>query len=109
MTAMRGDRGAGLGEQLGGGAQRAAGGQHVVDEQHPLAVEHADRDLDLGRAVLEVVGAAQRRRRQLAGLAHRHQAAAELAGQRAGDQEAARLDPGDEVDPSPARRREARR
>ena len=58
----------------------------------------SDRHLDLGRAVLEVVGAPHRRRRQLAGLAHRHESAAELAGDRAGEQEAAGLDAGDDVD-----------
>ena len=79
-------------------AQRAAGREHIVDEQHPGAVGDVVVRLDRGGAVLEVVGDGCRGPGQLAGLADRHQP--HLRGDRdgAGEQEPARLDPGDDVE-----------
>ena len=78
--------------------ERAARGEHVVDEEHPGArrevVVHFDRRL----AVLQHVRDGCRGPRQLARLAHRHQPDPRCHRHRAGEQEAARLDTGDDVE-----------
>ena len=77
----RGDRGAGALDEQAGGLGRASGGEDVVDHEDALAVdERVGVHLDLGRAVLERVGLGQGLARELAGLADRHQAEAELVG-----------------------------
>ena len=69
-------------DQIGRGARRAAGGEQVVDDQHALPLLHGVLvDLERVGAVLELVGRADARRRQLARLAHRREAGAD-AGRR---------------------------
>src|SRR5262245_16654095 len=65
------DLASGAGDELGGGLGGTAGGQHVVDDQHPLArCERVLVDLDRLGAVLEVVGLVVGGRGQLALLAY---------------------------------------
>ena len=69
------------------GRQRAAGGQHVVDD-HDVAAGQIDAvggDFQRGRPVLQVVRLAVHRRRQFARLAHGEHADAELVGDRTAD------------------------
>ena len=86
-------------DQIGGRARRAAGGEQVVDDQHPLPLLHrVVVDLERVGAVLEVVGRADAGRRQLARLAHRREAGADPVGDGGAEDEAAALDADDEVD-----------
>src|SRR5215218_669941 len=80
-------------DQPGGRPGGAAGGEHVVDDQHPLAGD--DRvgvELKGGGAVLQRVLLGLHLVGQLAGLADGHEAGAEVVGDRRGEDEAARLD-----------------
>ena len=79
--------------------RRAAGGDEVVDQDHPLALaDGVGVDLHLVDAVFERIGDAHRLVRQLALLADRHEAGRELVRDRAAEDEAARLDARDLVD-----------
>ena len=87
------DLGAELLGQLRGGFRRAPGREHVVDDEDPLPRrERVGMDLEAVLAVLEAVGHALGLARQLPGLARRHDADVELAGERRAEEEAARLD-----------------
>ena len=80
-------------------AERAAGGQHVVDDQHPLTgPDRVGVQLERRRAVLQRVVGGEPLPRQLAGLAHRHDADAGVVGHRGGQQEAAGLHADDDVE-----------
>src|SRR5262245_30047459 len=89
--------------ELGGGRERAAGRQHVVDEDEPalaaLHFEHAG-------GVFERVVALDHGRWELALLADRHEALAAALGERGGEDEPARLDAGDRVGRRPFARAE---
>ena len=70
-------------DQAGRRRGGAAGGEHVVDDQDPLAgMDGVAVDLELVGAVLELVLLAGDRPRQLAGLADRHEPGAEAVGDR---------------------------
>ena len=85
--------------EVAGGGHGAAGGQHVVDEQHPLTRrERVAVHLDGGLAVLQLVGHGVGLAGQLAGLAHRDEADTERQRHRGAEREAACLDPGHLVD-----------
>src|SRR6185503_19219081 len=80
----------------------AAGGDQVVDHEHALAaVDRVGVDLDAVGAVLEVVVDADRRVRELAGLAHGDEARLERDRDGAAEDEAARFDAGDLDDTPP--------
>ena len=80
-------------DEPAGRGRRAAGGEHVVDDEDPLAgVDGVAVDLELVGAVLEVVLLADDRPRQLARLADRHEPGPQAVGHRRGEDEAARLD-----------------
>src|SRR6266508_3263929 len=80
-------------DQPGGGPRGAAGGEHVVHDQHPLAGgDRVGVELEGGGAVLQRVLLGLDAVRQLAGLADGHEAGAEVVGDRRGEDEAARLD-----------------
>ena len=90
-------------DQADGGRRRPAGGQHVVDDQDPLAdVDGVAVDLEQVGAVLELVLLGLDLPGQLARLADGHEAGAEPVGDRGGDDEPPGLDADDLVD---ARRR----
>src|SRR5829696_6157446 len=73
---------------------RASGRDEIVDEDHPLArQERIAMDLHLVEAVFQRVADARDVARQLALLAHRDEPGRELVGDRAAENEAARLDP----------------
>ena len=82
------------------GARRSPGRQQVVDDQH--ATSMAKRvlvDLQAVAAVFEVVASLERSGGQLARLAHEGEARAEMVRDGRADDEAARLDADDDVDP----------
>ena len=80
----------------GGGA---AGGEHVVDHEHPLARKHGVAvDLELVGAVLELVLLAGHGPRQLARLAHGHEPSAAAGTPPARQDEAPRLDADHAID-----------
>jgi hypothetical protein len=82
-------------EQALAGHHRAAGGDQVVDQHHAVARAHGvGVHLHRGRAVLQLVGFLDRREGQLALLADRHEAHAQLVGQHRADDEAARVQAG---------------
>ena len=92
--------------QPGGGGRGAARGQHVVDDQHPLAgLQRILVDLEGVDPVLELVVLDVHVPRQLAGLADRHETGPEAHRDRRGDDEAAGFDPDDLVDRRARRRR----
>src|SRR6185503_8341099 len=75
------------------GLRRPAGRQHVVDDQDAfLRGARVLVNLERILAVLEAVGLLVRRAGQLAGLAHRHEAAAERGGDGGAENEAPALD-----------------
>ena len=84
--------------QFAGGVGGAAGGQHVVDQHHPVA-RPARVGVDLQRvgAVLQGIVLANGPVRQLARLADQRQRQVEPLGERRAEQEAAALDAGDPV------------
>src|SRR6476660_4238110 len=89
-----------LTQQFDRSSRRAAGGDEVVDEQHRLAwLQRILMDLDNVDSVLEFVLLANGLRRKLALLADRHEAAAQAIGDSAAEDEAARLDAGNRLDP----------
>src|SRR6478672_627329 len=86
-------------DQLTGPVGGAAGGQHVVDEQHPVALVDAVLVHLEGRlAVLQRVGHRVRLARELAGLADRDEPGTEGQGHRRGQDEASGLHADDLVD-----------
>ncbi len=86
-------------DQAGGRLGGAAGGEHVVDDEHPLGgVDGVAVDLELVGAVLELVLLAGHGPRELAGLAHRDEGGADAIGDRRAGDEAAGLDADDAVD-----------
>ena len=86
-------------DELDRAHHRPAGREQVVDDEDPLSgLDRVGVDLEGRRAVLELVLDLDRLRRQLAELAHRHEAGAELVGQRRAEDEAARLHADHEVD-----------
>ena len=85
--------------EAGRGPQGAAGGDEVVDQEHPHAGGKIARvHLDHVLAVLEGEARPQRLPGQLALLAHQHQGQLPAHRVRRGEQEAARLDRGDGVE-----------
>src|SRR5262249_47706843 len=85
--------------ERGRGAGRAAGGEQIVhDEDLRAGLDRLDVHLELGLAVLELVGHAVGLVRELAGLAHRDEARVQPRRERAAEDEAARLDAHDDVD-----------
>src|SRR5215204_4536794 len=90
-------------DQAGRGPGGAAGGEHVVDDQDPLAGDHGvGVQLQGGGAVLERVLLGLDLVGQLAGLADGEEAGPEVVGHRGGQDEAAGLDADDLVDVAPA-------
>ena len=86
-------------DQAARGGGRAAGGEHVVDDEDALVgMDRVTVDLESVAAVLQLVLLADDRPRQLAGLAHRDEGGAEAIRHRSGEDEAARLDADDPVD-----------
>src|SRR5216684_1857649 len=84
---------AGAPHQIGRGPGGAPGGQDVVDDQDAIGrFEGVGKHLDGRGAVFELVVLRERGAGQLALLADRHEARAEAAGHRGGEDEAARLD-----------------
>ena len=72
-------------DQGRGGGRGAPGGQDVVDDQDALArLDAVAVQLDRGGAVLELVLLGDRLGRELALLADRHEAGAEVVGDRRG-------------------------
>ena len=85
--------------QLGRGQGGAAGGQQVIDDQDFLAgLDAVLVDFQGVAAVFQGVLFADGPGRQLARLARRDETAAQLVGQHAAEDEAARLDAHDLVD-----------
>lgn len=83
------DLGAGALDEVDGRLGGATGGQHVVHDQDAVAGGQVlGVHLDLGRAVLQVVGLAQGGTGQLAGLADRDEAQARADGDRGAEDEA---------------------
>ena len=81
--------------------RRSARREHVVQDDHPCALlERIGVDLERVAAVLELVGRTDLLPGELAGLAGRHEAAAELVRERAAEDEAARLRAEDHVRPT---------
>src|SRR5712664_4603010 len=92
------DSAAKLANQPDRGGRGAASRQYIIDDQHLLAgLDGIRMHLELGGAVLELVGVADRLPRQLAGLADGHEAGVELDRDRGAGDESARLDGGDQV------------
>ena len=84
-------------------ARRAAGRQQVVHDQHPLpGGDRVAVHLEAVGAVLQRIAGADRCRRQLSELAHRHEPGAEAIRDRAAEDEAAALDADDQIDAAPA-------
>ncbi len=92
-------------DELDRGRGRAAGREHVVDDQdlRPLR-ERVGVRLDGVRAVLESVGRRLHRARELPLLADGDHARAEAVGDRRREEEAARLDAGDDLHALPDKR-----
>ena len=93
------DVGAGLAQELHRALGGAAGGDQIVDENHPLA--GSDRvlmHLHFVDAIFELIGDRDDAMRQLALLANRDEAGGKLMRHRASQDEAARLHPSDLVD-----------
>ena len=79
--------------------QGAAGGQHVVDDEHPGArLQGVTVHLDGRLAVLQGVRRLLGRAGQLAGLAHGHDARSRRVADRRGEQETPGLDPDHRVE-----------
>ena len=96
-------------DELDAGGQRAAGGQDVVDDEHPLArPQRVGVQLEGGRSVLEGVVGRDRGPGQLAGLAHRDDADAGPDRHGRGEQEAARLHADHDVEARPTVPRDRR-
>src|SRR5215217_7541063 len=90
-------------DQAGRSPGGAAGGEHVVDDQDPLAGDDGvGVQLEGGAAVLERVLLGLDLVGQLAGLADGHEAGPEVVGDRRGQDEPAGLDPDHLVDVAPA-------
>ena len=88
-------------------ARRAARGDEIVNEQHRLTgLQRILVDLDDVDAVFQLVLLADGLRRQLALLADGHEAAAKAVGDGAAEDEAARLDAGNRLDPPVGKRRD---
>ena len=86
-------------DELAARRRRSSGRNEIVDQQDPVTTpERVGVDLEGRRPVLELVGAALDRVGQLAGLAHRNEADAELPGGEGAEDEAASLHPGHRVD-----------
>ena len=98
-TAAFRDRRAAMLQQLLGGRDGPAGREDVVDDDDRESgqVDAVGRYLQRGRAVLELVGLAVHRRRQLAALAHRQHTGPEPDRDRRAQQEAAGIDARHEV------------
>src|SRR6202171_6257261 len=80
------------------GGRRAARRQYIIDDQHLLAGFDCIRmHLELGGAVLELVGVTDRLPRQLSGLAEGDEAGVYLDSDRGAGDESAGLDGGDQV------------
>ncbi len=78
---------------------RPAGRQEVVDDEHLLTrLDRVAMDLEGVRSVLERVLDGDRLGRELAQLAHGHEAGVELVGHRRAEDEAARLHADHDVD-----------
>ena len=93
------DLAAGAADQLDRGVRRATGRDQVVDEEDTGALmDRVGVDLDGVDAVFEAVVLTDRPPGQLALLADRYEAAAELVRDGATEDEAARLDADDVVD-----------
>lgn len=80
------------------GHERPAGGEHVVHEQHARALRQVVVRLDRRGGVLEGVGDGCRGPGQLPGFADRHETDLRARRDGAGEEESARLDPGDHVE-----------
>src|SRR3954465_11022416 len=84
-----------LPQQLDRGFGRAAGGDQIVDQDHLLAGrDRIAGHLHLVEPVFQAIGDPHRVMRQLAFLADRDEAGGQLMGDRAAENEAARLDAG---------------
>src|SRR5690606_2557334 len=93
--------GAQLGNNLARGRNRAARGEHVVDEQHALArLQHAG-GFDRRGSVSEDVCDGRGGRRELARLTNREQSDALGRRDVPGEEESARLDSADDVELAP--------
>lgn len=85
-------------EQASAGHHRAAGRDQVVDQHDAVARLHrVGVHLDRRRAVFELVGFLDRRERQLALLADRHEADVQLVRDDRADDEPARVEAGNDV------------
>jgi len=88
----------GCADQLRAGSCCAARRQQIIDDQHlAAAAEGIALDLQAIGAVLEGVVDTRYNSRQLAGFAHRHKAQPHSGGQSRTNDEAARLDPHDQI------------
>src|SRR5690606_4320607 len=93
------DLGAHLAQELRGAFGGTAGGNQIVDQDHPVAgADTVAMHLHLVDATFEAVGDAYRLVRQLALLADGNETGGELMCDGAAENEAARLDAGDPVD-----------
>ena len=91
-AAKAGNGGAGLLNELSGGADGATGGDEVVHEQHLVTgLEGIGMDLDRIGAVFELIGLGNRLARELAGLACGNETGAERDGHGGAHEEPARL------------------
>ena len=89
-------------DEFEGRARGPACGQHVVDDEHPLAVDDGEGlELHPRRPVLQVVVDADDRTGESAGLAHGQHADAEVHGERRGEDETPGLQARDGVDRPP--------
>src|SRR6266702_3981820 len=97
--AEAGDFAAKLPHQLHRRLHRPAGGEQVVDDDHALPrLDRVEVNLQRVGAVLQVVADARGLRRQLLGLAYRHEARVQPVRQRRAEDEPARLDTEHQVD-----------
>src|SRR3954469_8847755 len=95
----RGPRAAEPLHHISSGARRPASREQIVDDEDPLAGRHRVLvHLERVRSVLEIVGRAHARRRQLAGFAHRREAGANPIGDGGAENEAPALYPDHEID-----------
>ena len=93
--ARMGHLGTGAPEELHSRDGRAAGGNQIVDQQHPVAfIDGIGMHLDGIHAIFKRVVLTDGLAGQLAALADRHEADAERNGHRRPEDEAARLDAG---------------
>jgi hypothetical protein len=77
----------------------AAGGQEIIDEQHPIAWFHrVGMDGNGGAAVFQFVALFVRFEGELALLTHRHEPGLQLQSRRRGEDKPARIDPDYEID-----------